>query len=246
MALLALQQAQLTASEGAAYDDFGRSVAISGDTALVGVPYDTVGGNAYQGSAYVFSPDSTAPTTTASGLQASASSGWIKSSQLVSLAPTDAGGSGVAATCYTIDGVQHTYAVPFAVSAAGSHTVIYWSTDAAGNEETHHSGHVNIDTGKPTAQVTKNVTVKKGKKVALPFKVSDPAPSCGSATVTITVKLKKQIVKTITIANVATNKAGSYTFKVTLKKGSYSWSVTATDIAGNAGTASAAKKLIVK
>ena len=220
MALLALQQAQLTASEGAAYDDFGRSVAISGDTALVGVPYDTVGGNAYQGSAYVFSPDSTAPTTTASGLQASASSGWIKSSQLVSLAPTDAGGSGVAATCYTIAGVQHTYAVPFAVSAAGSHTVIYWSTDAAGNEEPHHSGYVNIDTGKPTAQATSNVAVKKGRKAKLAFRVSDPAPSCGRATVTITIKLKSKIVKTIRVAGAPTGRALSYSFKVTLKRGS--------------------------
>jgi hypothetical protein len=107
----------------------------------------------------------------------------------VSLTPTDAGGSGVAATYYTIGGVQQTYTAPFAVSAAGSHAITYWSTDAAGNEETHHTGYVNIDTGKPTSQAAKNVTVKKG---------------------------------------------------------SYSWSVRATDIAGNTGNASAAKKLIVK
>jgi hypothetical protein len=52
--------------------------------------------------------------------------------------------------------------------------------------------------------------------------------------------------KTITVPNAATNKAGSYTFKVTLKKGSYIWTVKATDIAGNAGKASATKKLTVR
>jgi len=48
------QQAQLTASDGAAGDWFGTSVALSGSTALVGAPYDDVGANGDQGSAYVF------------------------------------------------------------------------------------------------------------------------------------------------------------------------------------------------
>lgn len=48
------QQAQLTASDGAATDYFGSSVAISGDTVVVGAPNDDVGANANQGSAYVF------------------------------------------------------------------------------------------------------------------------------------------------------------------------------------------------
>ena len=221
------------------------AVSAAGSHAITYWSTDAAGNEETHHTGYV-NIDATVPVTTASGLQASNSSGWIKTPLTVSLTPTDAGGSGVAATYYTIDGVQQTYTAPFAVSAAGSHTITYWSTDAAGNEETHRSGHVNIDTGKPTAQVTKNVSVKKGKKATLAFKVSDPAPSCGSATVSIIVKRKARIVKTITIANLATNKAGSYTFKVTLKKGSYSWSVTATDIAGNAGNASTAKKLIVK
>jgi hypothetical protein len=48
------QQAHITASDGAANDNFGYSVAISGDTAVVGAYYDDVGGNMDQGSAYVF------------------------------------------------------------------------------------------------------------------------------------------------------------------------------------------------
>ncbi|MBY0112375.1 MAG: hypothetical protein K2Y21_06105 [Phycisphaerales bacterium] len=48
------QQAQLTATGGAAGDSFGISVALSGDTALVGANADDVGANANQGSAYIF------------------------------------------------------------------------------------------------------------------------------------------------------------------------------------------------
>ena len=46
---------KLTASDGAAFDLFGSSVAFSGSTIVVGVPFDDIGGNIDQGSAYVFS-----------------------------------------------------------------------------------------------------------------------------------------------------------------------------------------------
>ncbi|HEX9094372.1 MAG TPA: FG-GAP repeat protein, partial [Coriobacteriia bacterium] len=47
------QQAKLTASDGAADDQFGESVSLSGDTAVVGAPSDDDAG-ASSGSAYVF------------------------------------------------------------------------------------------------------------------------------------------------------------------------------------------------
>jgi hypothetical protein len=49
-----LEQAKLTADDGAAFDNFGRSVAISGSTVLVGAPYVAIDGNAFEGAAYVF------------------------------------------------------------------------------------------------------------------------------------------------------------------------------------------------
>lgn len=48
------ETAKLTASDGAAYDSFGISLAISGDTVVVGADYATVGSNVHQGAAYVF------------------------------------------------------------------------------------------------------------------------------------------------------------------------------------------------
>jgi hypothetical protein len=337
------RQGKLTASDGAASDNFGWAVALSGETALVGAAYDTVGSSEGQGSVRVLllppadttppttvaglsssqpatatgwfhtSPvtvsltaddgsgsgvlfgntryrpqgagpwttyiapftvsaagtsvyefysqdavgnaetvrtvtlniDTVAPVTTADGLQVG-STGWINHSQTVTLTPSDDGGSGLAATYFTLDGVQHTYSGPFAVSAAGSHSIAYWSTDNAGNEGTHGTGHVSIDTGTPISTATRNVTVTKGKKATLAFRIADPAPSCGTATVTITIKLKAKTVKTISVRNVTTNEARSYAFKVTLKKGSYTWTVKATDIAGNVGKAGTARKLTVK
>ncbi len=47
------QTAKLTASDAAANDNFGYSVAISGDTAVVGAYHDDDGGSE-SGSAYVF------------------------------------------------------------------------------------------------------------------------------------------------------------------------------------------------
>lgn len=48
------QQAKLTASDGAASDEFGYRVGLSGDTAVVSSDLDDVGANANQGSSYVF------------------------------------------------------------------------------------------------------------------------------------------------------------------------------------------------
>jgi hypothetical protein len=49
-----IQQAELTSSDGAASDNFGMSVAISGGTVVVGAPGHSVGSNPDQGAAYVF------------------------------------------------------------------------------------------------------------------------------------------------------------------------------------------------
>jgi hypothetical protein len=49
-----VQQAKLTASDPAAQDDFGTSIAVSGNTALIGAPSKTTGGLTKAGVVYVF------------------------------------------------------------------------------------------------------------------------------------------------------------------------------------------------
>ncbi len=54
-----VEQAKLTASDAAERDNLGHSVALSGDTALVGALFDNIGSDYSQGSAYVFRFDGT-------------------------------------------------------------------------------------------------------------------------------------------------------------------------------------------
>jgi hypothetical protein len=49
-----IQQGELTASDGAAQDELGNSVAVSGNMAVVGSPDHTFGKTFGQGAAYVF------------------------------------------------------------------------------------------------------------------------------------------------------------------------------------------------
>jgi cysteine-rich repeat protein len=60
-----VQQAKLTASDGAIFDNFGWSVAVSGDTVVVGAKGADIGANANRGAAYVFVKPGSGWTTTA-------------------------------------------------------------------------------------------------------------------------------------------------------------------------------------
>jgi len=68
------QQAKLTAADGAAADSFGRSVALSGDTALIGAHLDDDNGFS-SGSAYLFVKPATAWVTTTQTAKLTASDG---------------------------------------------------------------------------------------------------------------------------------------------------------------------------
>jgi photosystem II stability/assembly factor-like uncharacterized protein len=110
------------------------------------------------GTILAYSPDLTAPTTAATGLQADDHSGWTNAPVTVTLTAVDAGRAGVDHTYYTVDGGGRlTYAVPFAISSQGSHHIAYWSVDLAGNLESTREGYVNIDLTKPTVIVSGGV-----------------------------------------------------------------------------------------
>jgi len=69
------QSIKLTAADGAAYDDFGQAVAISGNTAVIGAWQDSVGGNVAQGAAYVFTASGSAWTQSAKLIAADGAAG---------------------------------------------------------------------------------------------------------------------------------------------------------------------------
>ncbi len=98
--------------------------------------------------------DTLPPTTSATGLQPSAHSGWRKNAQTVTLKAADSG-SGLAGIYYSVDGhSQAVYTASFTVAGDGSHVVSYHAVDAAGNTETAHVGYVNIDDRPPVTTAT--------------------------------------------------------------------------------------------
>jgi len=80
------QQQKLSATDGAADDQFGNSVALSGETALAGAPNHAVAGKAGAGAAYVFVRSGTA---------------WTKQKML---SAADANGDDVFGTSVALDG----------------------------------------------------------------------------------------------------------------------------------------------
>ncbi|MGZ4209844.1 MAG: OmpL47-type beta-barrel domain-containing protein [Actinomycetota bacterium] len=98
--------------------------------------------------------DQTAPATADN--TASIGSAWYKTTQTVTLTPTDNPGSGVAQTYYTTDGSTPTTSsatgTSISLSATGVYTIKYFSTDNAGNQETVKTAgtQIHIDKTLPT------------------------------------------------------------------------------------------------
>jgi photosystem II stability/assembly factor-like uncharacterized protein len=103
------------------------------------------------------------------------------------------------------------------------------------------------DTTPPTTQAFA-ATARRGKTALLRYRVNDPAPNGGTATVTIKIKNKAgKVVKTLRPVVKPVNTALTWKFTVprTWKAGTYKFNVSATDAAGNKATI-VSNKLIVR
>ena len=94
--------------------------------------------------------DKTPPVTSATAVPT-----WSNSDVSVTLSGTD-GLSGMASTSYMVDGggAQAYTGTPVVVGAEGAHTLEFWSTDVAGNTETHKVLSVNVDKSGPAVVVS--------------------------------------------------------------------------------------------
>ena len=101
--------------------------------------------------------DMTAPVTTGAFAGTGVPGGviqWYKDSAQVTLTRTD-NLSGVRTTSYTIDdGPTQNYLSPFTIQTDGTHTINYWSSDKAGNNETPQSWVLNVDVNAPVTQIS--------------------------------------------------------------------------------------------
>jgi hypothetical protein len=239
-------QARLTAGDGAADDRFGHSVAIAGETALVGALSDDVGANTDQGSAYAFLLDGAPPTSSASFGPAANAAGWNNAAVTVTLAASDAI-SGIASTEYRLQGAAAwtPYTGAFPVTTQGQSTWEYRSTDLAGNVEASKSFTVKLDSQRPTTKAFA-AKVRKGKTVKLGYQVVDAGPGCGSAKATIKIYKGRKLKQTLKAVACATNVKKTVSWKATLPKGTYTIKVFAIDIAGNVQSKVGSAKVTIK
>jgi hypothetical protein len=105
--------------------------------------------------------DRSAPTTTAT-VADPLESGWYGDAVQVQLTGSD--NLSDAVSTYSVDGgAQQTYSGAFSFGTEGTHTISYWSTDAAGNVETAGAPlTLKIDTTAPTTKVTNPISLDSG------------------------------------------------------------------------------------
>lgn len=137
--------------------------------------------------------ETTAPETTATlnPLTPNGSNGWYTSDVAVMLDASDAC-TGVAGTEYSTDGGAswQPYAGSFAISQEGTTTILYRSTDRAGNVETTRSLTIKLDKTAPTIQLSATPSIiqgNNGKPIAVTISGSGADAVSGLASVSYVV-----------------------------------------------------------
>ena len=202
------------------------------------------------GASFSVTTDLTPPTTVVTG----AGSVWHSRPVTLRFKATDnPGGTGVAYTEYSLNGGttwtqgdEVTIPAPADHANDGVNKVLYRSADKVGNLERKRLCRVLIDTRPPTPVAKWPASAIRGARAALRFYIADPRPGSPTATVTIRIVNRRgRLVKKALLAAIKVDNTQSYIFRCLLPKGSYRFTVAATDAAGNRGTAAAANTLVV-
>ena len=125
--------------------------------------------------------------------------------------------------------------------------MLYRSSDRAGNVEPARTAKVGIDTQRPTPVAASPASVKRGHVARLRYSVSDPRP--GSPTASVTIRIRNaagRLVRVAVLGRRGVDRSLRHRFRCTLRKGTYRFSVYATDAAGNVQTAAASNTLVVR
>lgn len=114
---------------------------------------DRAGNVEYQ-QTMIIKIDVDAPITQAALAGTSNSDGWYTGQAQLTLSATDPQ-SGVDTSYFTIDGGStHPYSAPFNIYSSGTHTVLYWSVDRAGNVESQKTIIAKVDATAPSTEAT--------------------------------------------------------------------------------------------
>lgn len=161
-------------------------------------------------------------------------------------------GSGLAQTRYCLDPVapysrdsgEWQSGSSVAVATEGEHTLAYCSVDNAGNLEDVRTCVVRVDLTGPTTSV-KQAAVKRGARVKLAYEVDDSVSPSATAALKITDPHGK-VVKAVKLGLKPTGAWKTYSFVCRLPRGTYRYSVLATDLAGNQQVKAGVARLVVK
>jgi hypothetical protein len=166
------------------------------------------------------------PATNISIAGTKGGNGYYVSAVKVNLTATD-DNSGILKTEYSLDGGKSwiKYGGAFTVSQDGTSTILYSSTDKAGNREENKIATIKIDQSKPTISVLlpqENQEISRDDKLNVTYFTTDNFS--GAATATAKIYLDGQIISTSTIDLFKQN-LGAHQIKITIQ-----------DLAGNQGT----------
>ncbi len=184
--------------------------------------------------------DTAAPVT----LDERADTGWHRKPLTIGFTTNDIGTAGVAGTESRLDAGAWQSGASLTVPAYadhhfdGEHTVLYYSTDAAGNQEQTESRMVGIDTLGPACGVPRDSVVDTGGRGTLFFMATDEMSGVKSVTVAIKDRhgrVLRRFVESAGDWEVFGEEVPYYylRFSCELKPGTYRVVVTATDLAGN-------------
>jgi hypothetical protein len=148
---VALTQYQVN---GGGWQAYGGPLTLGDGVHTVDYRSTDVAGNPETAGSLSLAIDTSPPATSSSLSGAAGDNGWYRSNVDVTLSASDAL-SGLDETLYRVDGGSwQTYAGGFTVSGDGTHTLEYYSTDAACNAETATTEQVRIDTVDPASAIS--------------------------------------------------------------------------------------------
>lgn len=129
----------------------GSPITVSGDgTHTVSFWSQDMASNTASPNTITINIDSAAPATQAALAGTAAGGGWYSTPVQVTLSATD-NHSGVDSTFYAVDGgVSQAYGAPFTLSNTGTHTILFWSVDRAGNAESQQQMIIKVDVSAPS------------------------------------------------------------------------------------------------
>lgn len=174
-----------------------------------------------------FTPDTTAPQTTAAFAGTAGSNGWYKSPVTMTLTATD-NLTGVEGTWYKLDsGEAVRYESPVTIAAQGTTTIQFWSKDRAGNTEAANTATLKLDSVGPVITISSpvhNRTYTRTSSLLISFSATDA--TSGSPALSATLDGQA-------VANGQSIDLGA------LADGTHRLAVSATDTAGNTATSTA-------